>query len=165
MKTVLVTGAGTGFGNEAAMRLAEKGFDVIAAVEIYPQVEILESQAKERGVTVKIEKLDVTNEGDRRKALNWNVDILVNNAGMLEGGAIVDIPGENIRHEFEVNVVGPLLLTQGITRQMNQARPRSGRLGIVARRPQRQSVHRHLLGIEARDRGDRSDDEGRASGI
>ena len=120
MQTVLVTGAGTGFGKEAAMRLAEKGFDVVAAVEIYPQVEILESEAKTRGLTLRIEKLDVTNEGDRRKALDWNVEILVNNAGMLEGGAIVDIPGENIRHEFEVNVVGPLLLTQGIARQMIQ---------------------------------------------
>ena len=118
MKTVLVTGAGTGFGKEAAMRLAEKGFDVIAAVEIYPQVEILENEAKKRGVSLKIEKLDVTHEGDRKKAHTWNVDILVNNAGMLEGGAVIDIPGENMRHEFEVNVIGPLLLTQVITKQM-----------------------------------------------
>ena len=118
MKTVLITGAGTGFGNEAAMRLAKKGFDVIAAVEIYPQVEVLENQAKERGVKLKIEKLDVTGEGDRKKALDWNVEILVNNAGMLEGGSIVDIPGYNMRHEFEVNVIGPLLLTQGIAKQM-----------------------------------------------
>ena len=28
MKKVLITGAGTGFGHEVAMRLAEKGFDV-----------------------------------------------------------------------------------------------------------------------------------------
>jgi NAD(P)-dependent dehydrogenase (short-subunit alcohol dehydrogenase family) len=34
MKTVLITGAGSGFGLEAAMRLAEKGFAVIASVEI-----------------------------------------------------------------------------------------------------------------------------------
>lgn len=37
---------------------------------------------------------------------------------MLEGGSIVDIPGSNMRHEFEVNVIGPLLLTQGIAKQM-----------------------------------------------
>jgi NAD(P)-dependent dehydrogenase (short-subunit alcohol dehydrogenase family) len=37
LKKVLITGAGTGFGHEAAMRLAEKGFDVIAGVEIYAQ--------------------------------------------------------------------------------------------------------------------------------
>ena len=118
MKTVLITGAGTGFGNEVAFRLAAKGFDVIAAVEIYAQVEVLENQAKDRGVTLRIEKLDVTNEGDRRKALGWNVEILVNNAGVLEGGAVIDIPAANMRNEWEVNVVGPLLLTQGIARQM-----------------------------------------------
>ena len=118
MKTVLITGAGTGFGNEVAFRLAAKDFDVIAAVEIYPQIEVLEKQMKERGVSLRVEKLDVTSEGDRRKALAWNVEILVNNAGMLEGGSVVDIPGANMRHEFEVNVVGPLLLTQGIVKQM-----------------------------------------------
>jgi NAD(P)-dependent dehydrogenase (short-subunit alcohol dehydrogenase family) len=118
MKTVLITGAGTGFGHEVAMRMAEKGFNVIAAVEIYAQVQTLKRQAAARGVTLRVEKLDVTDDGDRRKALAWNVEILVNNAGVLEGGSVVDIPALNIRREFEVNVVGPLLLTQGIAKQM-----------------------------------------------
>lgn len=118
MKKVLITGSGTGFGHEVAMRMAEKGFDVIAAVEIYAQVQTLKREAAARGVNLQVEKLDVTNDGDRRKALAWNVEILVNNAGVLEGGAVVDIPALNIRREFEVNVVGPLLLTQGIAKQM-----------------------------------------------
>ena len=42
----------------------------------------------------------------------------MNNAGVLEGGSVLDIPGSNMRHEFEVNVIGPLLLTQGIAKQM-----------------------------------------------
>jgi NAD(P)-dependent dehydrogenase (short-subunit alcohol dehydrogenase family) len=118
MKTVLITGAGTGFGHEVAMRMAKKGFHVIAAVEIYAQVQTLKRQAAARGVNLQVEKLDVTDDGDRRKALAWNVEILVNNAGVLEGGSVVDIPALNIRREFEVNVVGPLLLTQGIAKQM-----------------------------------------------
>ncbi|MFF3129631.1 SDR family oxidoreductase [Streptomyces sp. NPDC057908] len=118
LKKVLITGAGTGFGHESAMRLAEKGFDVIAAVEIYAQVQTLKRQAAERGVGLQVEKLDVTSDGDRRKALDWGVEILVNNAGVGEGGSTVDIPASNIRHQFEVNVTGPLLLTQGIAKQM-----------------------------------------------
>ena len=118
MKTILITGAGTGFGQEAAFRLAEKGFDVIAAVEIYAQVQPMKREAAARGVALRVEKLDVTDAGDRKKALAWNVEILVNNAGILEGGSVIDIPGANMRHEFEVNVVGPLLLTQGIAKQM-----------------------------------------------
>jgi len=132
MNTVLITGAGTGFGHEVAMRMAEKGFDVIAAVEIYAQVQTLKRQAAKRGVTLQIEKLDVTDDGDRRKALAWNVEILVNNAGVLEGGSVVDIPALNIRREFEVNVIGPLLLTQGIAKQM--VRRGKGRIVWVSSR-------------------------------
>jgi NAD(P)-dependent dehydrogenase (short-subunit alcohol dehydrogenase family) len=118
VKKVLITGAGSGFGHEVAMRLAEKGFDVIAAVEIWAQVQNLKWQAAERGVDLQVEKLDVTDDGDRRKALGWGVEILVNNAGVGEGGSTVDIPALNMRREFETNVIGPLQLTQGIAKQM-----------------------------------------------
>jgi short-subunit dehydrogenase len=132
MKTVLITGAGSGFGHEVAMRLAQKEFQVIAAVEIYSQVQTLKRQAAARGVRLQVEKLDVTDEGDRRKALAWNVEILVNNAGVLEGGAVVDVPAFNMRHEFEVNVFGPLLLTQGIAKQM--VKRKKGRIVWVSSR-------------------------------
>jgi AraC-like DNA-binding protein len=59
MKKVLITGAGTGFGHEVAMRLAEKGFEVIAGVEIYAQVQTLKRQAAARDVSLQVEKLDV----------------------------------------------------------------------------------------------------------
>jgi hypothetical protein len=55
----------------------------------------LKREAAARGVTLQVEKLDVTNEGDRKKALAWNIEILVNNAGVLEGGSVLDIPGSN----------------------------------------------------------------------
>jgi short-subunit dehydrogenase len=103
LKKVLITGAGTGFGYEV-----------------------------ERGVTLQVEKLDVTKDGDRRKALNWGIEILVNNAGVGEGGSTVDIPAWNIRHQFEVNVTGPLLLTQGIAKQM--AKRGTGRIIWVSSR-------------------------------
>ncbi len=118
MKRVLITGAGIGFWHEVAMRLAGKGFDGVASVEIYAQVQTLKRQAADRGVTLQVEKLDVTNDGDRRKALGWDIEILVNNAGVGEGGASVDIPAANIRNEWEVNITGPLLLTHGIAKQM-----------------------------------------------
>jgi hypothetical protein len=118
VKKVLITGAGSGFGHEVAMRLAEKGFDVVASVEIWAQVQTLKRQAAERGVDLQVEKLDVTDDGDRKKALTWDIEILVNNAGEGEGGSTLDIPAQNMRREFETNVIGPLLLTQGIAKQM-----------------------------------------------
>lgn len=132
LNRVLITGAGTGFGQEVAMRLAQKGFAVIAAVEIYGQVQALKRQAARRGADLQVVKLDVTDDGDRRKALDWGIEILVNNAGVGEGGAAVDIPAANIRRQFEVNVTGPLLLTQGIAKQM--AKRGEGRIVWVSSR-------------------------------
>jgi len=66
------------------LELAARGHDVIAAVEICPQVRALELQAKERGVNLRIEKIDVTEEGDRRRAMSWGIDVLVNGAGIIE---------------------------------------------------------------------------------
>ena len=45
MTTIMITGAGSGLNNGAALELAERGYDVIACVEIYPQVRALEMQA------------------------------------------------------------------------------------------------------------------------
>jgi hypothetical protein len=118
MTTILITGAGSGLNNGAALELARRGYDVIACVENYPQLRALEIRTKERGIKLRMEKLDVTHEGDRRRAASWDVDVLVNGAGILEGGALVDIPDENVRRQFEVNVFGPLQLTQGIARKM-----------------------------------------------
>ncbi len=57
-------------------------------------------------------------EVDRRRAQEWDVDVLLNNAGISEGGSMVDIPEVNLRRQLEVNVIGPVMLTQGIAQKM-----------------------------------------------
>ncbi|MBS1103796.1 SDR family oxidoreductase [Gluconobacter sp. Dm-62] len=118
MKTILITGAGTGFGHEVALRLAAKGYDVIAGVEIAAQIHAISEDARKRGVSLRVEKLDVTCEGDRQKAADWDVDILLNNAGISEGGSIADIPAQNLRRQYEVNIIGPVMLTQLVLKKM-----------------------------------------------
>lgn len=129
-ETILITGAGTGFGKGFAFGLAEQGKNVIAGVEAMSQVSSLEKEAKERGLTMQIEKLDVTNPQDRQKAWHWDIDILVNNAAVKEGGSLVDIPEENLRRQFDVNTIGPILLTQEFARRM--AKNRKGRIIFVS---------------------------------
>lgn len=124
--SVLITGAGNGFGKEVALRMAAQSYDVIAGVEIIAQVADLRTEAKGRGVSLRVEKLDVTDPGDREKAWSWDVDVLLNNAGTAEGGAIADIPADHLRRQFEVNVFGTVLLTQGFARAM--AAKRSGKI-------------------------------------
>lgn len=126
-QTILVTGAGTGFGREIALRLAERGDAVIAGVEIVAQIAELQRAASDRGVELRVEKLDVTDAADRERARSWHPEVLVNNAGISEGGAVVDIPEEALRRQLEVNVIGTTLLTQPIAKQM----ARSGHGAVV----------------------------------
>lgn len=117
-ETFLITGAGTGFGKGIALGLAEQGEKVIAGVETMSEVSALENEAKERKIDIQVEKLDVTDPADRERAWTWDVDVLLNNAGISEGGSLADIPEERLRNQFEVNVFGPILLTQKIAKAM-----------------------------------------------
>jgi len=53
-KTILITGAGTGFGRLVAFDLARKGHNVIATVEIWPQVTALQEEARAQGLTLQV---------------------------------------------------------------------------------------------------------------
>lgn len=126
----LITGAGSGFGKSMAFGLAKKGYDVIASVEVLSQVSVLKKEAEEKKIQLTVEKLDVTDPVDRERAGTWDVDVLVNNAGISEGGGVADIPEKNLRNQFEVNVFGPILLTQIIAKQM--AKKSHGRIVFIS---------------------------------
>ncbi|MFT8584381.1 MULTISPECIES: SDR family oxidoreductase [Lactobacillaceae] len=127
-KTILITGAGSGFGEGIAFKLAElTDLRVIATTENYAQIFRLEQKAKELKLSnIFFEKLDVTLSDDREKVLEWDVDILLNNAGVSEGGSVLDIPVSAIERQFQTNVVGPVALTQIAARGM--IKRKSGRI-------------------------------------
>src|SRR3954464_7534648 len=92
-RTILITGAGSGFGEGAALGLAGKGHDVIAGVQILPQVTRL--RAKAHGLrlgNLRVEKLDILDPHDVANALKWDIDILFSNAGYGESGPVSEIP-------------------------------------------------------------------------
>ena len=117
-KTILITGAATGFGRSTAFALAHAGHRVIAGVQIWPQVSELNAAARAEGVELEVIKLDLTSEVDRAHAWKSEVDVLVNNAGVMQSGSMADIPMWAVREVFETNVFGALELTQGFLRAM-----------------------------------------------
>lgn len=117
-QTVLITGAGSGFGLGASIELARRGYDVVATTQIVAQITGVRAAAEAAGVQLRAEKLDVLDSADRRRAEEWGVDVLVNNAGIGESGPIGEIPVDLVRANFETNVFGPLQLTQGLLKGM-----------------------------------------------
>lgn len=117
-KTVLITGAASGFGRGVAFGLAKRGHKVIAGCQIWPQVWELRNASRTEGVEMQVIKLDVLNEIDRAHALGLEIDVLFNNAGIMESGPMVEIPMSVFRSVFETNVFAALELAQGFARAM-----------------------------------------------
>ncbi|KIC95476.1 SDR family oxidoreductase [Flavihumibacter solisilvae] len=113
-KRILITGAGSGLGEGAAIGLAKLGHYVIAGVQISPQVTALRNKVAELGLekNLRVEKLDILDPYDVKYALTWDFDILFSNAGIGEAGPTFEIPVDLVRRNFETNVFAPLNLAQ-----------------------------------------------------
>jgi short-subunit dehydrogenase len=116
-RKILITGAGSGLGEGAAIGLANTGHDVIATAQTWPQVTALRLKSKALALpTLRVDKLDLLDPHDVARACGWDFDILVNNAGIGEGGPTAEIPLDLVRRNFEVNVFAPLALTQRVVK-------------------------------------------------
>jgi NAD(P)-dependent dehydrogenase (short-subunit alcohol dehydrogenase family) len=113
-KTILITGAGSGFGEGTAIGLAQLGHKIIAGVQISPQVTALRKKAVELGLENNLEvvKLNILDQYDVKNALKFDIDVLFSNAGIGETGPVFEIPLELVRGNYETNVFAPLELAQ-----------------------------------------------------
>jgi NAD(P)-dependent dehydrogenase (short-subunit alcohol dehydrogenase family) len=118
MKTILVTGAGSGFGEGAAIGMAQNGHNVIATVQVSLQVMPLRKKAAALGLhNLRVERLDLTDPYDIEQAVKWDFDVLWNNAGQGESGPVWEIPIDLVRRNYEINVFLPLVLTQKVVQK------------------------------------------------
>jgi NAD(P)-dependent dehydrogenase (short-subunit alcohol dehydrogenase family) len=124
-KTIMITGAGSGFGRLAALELASRGHHVIATTETEEQAATLRAESPQ----LQVEKLDITT-ADVDKVHAWDIDVLINNAGAGQTGPIADVPLERLRYLFEVNVFGTMSVTQAVLKEM--VAKKSGRIIIMS---------------------------------
>jgi NAD(P)-dependent dehydrogenase (short-subunit alcohol dehydrogenase family) len=125
-KRVLITGAGSGFGEGTAIGLAKNGHQVIATAQTWPEVHALRERAIKLGLekNLRVEKLDILNPRDREFAWKQDIDVLFSNAGIGEAGPVSELPVDLLRANFETNVVAPLALAQGFIRRfVDEKRP------------------------------------------
>ena len=109
---VLLTGASSGIGYDVAPLLVRYGYTVYGAARRVEKIEELASEG------VKALSLDVTDEASMEAAVQQiidaegRIDVLINNAGYGSYGAIEDVPIDEARRQFEVNLFGLARLTQ-----------------------------------------------------
>ena len=133
---VLVTGAGRGIGRATAEHLASRGWQVYAGVR---DKEAGRALAADHRTITPIE-LDITVDADLERldeVLPQRLDGVVNNAGIAVGGPIEAVRLDEIRRQFDVNVVGQIAVTQTVLPRIRRAKGRvvfisslNGRLSI-----------------------------------
>ncbi len=111
-KTALVTGASAGIGEATVKRLLADGYIVYAAARRLDRMAPLASAG------ARLLSLDLTDDASIVAAVEkirnetGRLDVLVNNAGYGSFGALEDVPMDEARRQFEVNVFGAARLCQ-----------------------------------------------------
>lgn len=126
----LITGASSGIGEATALELVRRGFTVYGAARRVDRMAGLAADG------VHVLEMDVTDDAsitsgvERILREQGRIDVLVNNAGYGSYGALEDVPLEEARRQFEVNVFGLARLTQLVLPHMRAQR--SGRIVNVS---------------------------------
>ena len=122
-KTMLITGASSGIGKEAAKVFAADGWNVVATMR---------SPEKEQDLVpldnMMLTRLDLQNAASIQEAVGetlkkfGRVDLLVNNAGYGQYGLLEEVTPEKIREQFETNVFGVIELMRASLPTMRRQR-------------------------------------------
>jgi NAD(P)-dependent dehydrogenase (short-subunit alcohol dehydrogenase family) len=124
-KTVLITGAGTGFGHDTALTLARAGHKVFASMRDPAGRNKAHADAL-LAAGVKVVELDVTSDASVAKAVKavldqgGRIDVLVNNAGIASAGVTEAFTPDQARAVFDVNVFGLLRTTREVLPAMRE---------------------------------------------
>lgn len=111
-KVVLITGASSGIGKATAILLLQKGYIVYGSARRVEKMKDIEQ------LGVRLLAMDVTKDASMSEGIEaiieqeGRIDILINNAGYGSYGALEDVPMEEAKYQFEVNVFGLARLTQ-----------------------------------------------------
>jgi short-subunit dehydrogenase len=119
-KTILVTGASSGFGLMLATTLHQKGFKVFGTSR--------EPEKYQRKVPFKLLQLNIDDDNSIKAfttqlfSQTKQLDVLINNAGYMVTGLAEETPIELGKQQFETNFWGTVKLTNAILPQFRKQR-------------------------------------------
>jgi short-subunit dehydrogenase len=117
-KNVILTGASSGIGWQAAIMFAEQGANVAIAARSLDKLDGLEKELLGYGVKVVKVQTDVSKAADCKRLIkevvnkSGSIDILVNNAGVTNRGKVEDVELKDLEQMIEINLKAPIRLTK-----------------------------------------------------
>jgi hypothetical protein len=121
IRTALVTGASSGFGEEFARALAARGCAVVLVARREERLKELAARLAEAyGTRTEVHAADLSDPvelaGVERRLADPGhpVDLLVNNAGMGESGPLAEQSADDQERVVRLNVIAPIRLTRAV---------------------------------------------------
>lgn len=128
-KNAIITGCAKGIGREIALDLARSGYNIIATYNTsINEINELCRKIESIGVKFSSYKLDLSNEEEVNNVCNnikenyETIDILVNNAALSLDNNFKDKTKYEFMKVLEVNLVGPFLLIQRLSKLFNDSK-------------------------------------------
>jgi NAD(P)-dependent dehydrogenase (short-subunit alcohol dehydrogenase family) len=130
-KTILITGAASGFGRLGAEHYARLGARVFASMRGLPRPEAaeLEKLAVDEGLAIEVVEIDVMSDESVTAGVaavlaktGGTLDVLINNAGIGLGGPMEVQDMEATKLLFETNVFGPHRMARAVLPAMRAAK-------------------------------------------
>jgi NAD(P)-dependent dehydrogenase (short-subunit alcohol dehydrogenase family) len=124
-KTILITGASTGFGYDTAETLSRAGHAVFASMR-EPQAKNREHAQRLSKQGIEVIELDVSSDISVERAVREveartsRIDVLINNAGVASAGIIEAFTADQAKIVLNTNVVGLLRTTRAVLPAMRR---------------------------------------------
>src|SRR5512135_506961 len=118
-KTILITGASTGFGRDTAETLARAGHTVFASMRD-PQIKNRKHAQALRKQGIEVVELDVSSDASVDRAVKdvlartRHIDVLINNAGIASAGVTEAFTPDQAKIVLNTNVVGLLRTSRAV---------------------------------------------------
>lgn len=119
-KVILITGASSGMGKDAALRLIKEGHIVYGAAR---RVTKMQDIIDAGGRAIELDVTDHESVGEAAEQViseQGRIDVLWNNAGYAVNGAVEDVSYQDARRQFEVNLFGLAEMTKAVLPHMRK---------------------------------------------
>ncbi len=111
-KVILITGASSGIGKQAAIEFAKLGADIVLVARRKDKLEQVENELKEFHTSILVCQCDVSKKDQVQEmskivlAKFGSIDVLVNNAGFAIYGSVSELTIDEIESQMETNYFG-----------------------------------------------------------
>lgn len=125
-KTVVLTGASSGFGRGAAIEFAKRGAHLVLAARRKNLLKDVADECKRRGVKAVAVETDVSDQdqveklADKAVSAFGQIDVWVNNAGVASIGRFDEVPIDEHEQVIETNLFGTLYGSYVALRQFRE---------------------------------------------